>query len=45
MNKYEEPKFDITLLDAIDIIRTSNEENELDKAEKNAGSTVYLWEK
>ena len=43
MNKYEEPKFDITLFDTTDIIRTSNEENELDKAEKSAGSVNYMW--
>ncbi len=43
MKTYEEPKMDITLLDATDIIRTSNEENQLDKAEKSAGSTNYKW--
>ena len=43
MQTYEEPKFDITLLDATDIIRTSGEENELDKADKNAGSVNYIW--
>ena len=45
MNKYEAPKMDVTLLDATDIIRTSGEENLLDKADKNAGDVVYMWEK
>lgn len=42
MRNYEDPKFEVMSANEVDIIKTSVP-NQLDDADKNAGSTKYTW--